>query len=168
MMISRKVDISLAFYSVIPCSQIQAPSLRCCPSTEAPTLSLTSSSQFSKKSLPGTLQWVRGPFAWASWRECYVAVWFTLPRGDFSPWSFLSLQLVNNPLASQAAAAAAAMGSIASSQAFGNALSSLQGVTGQLVTNAQGQVSGRREEEWIFTADWTRKGNEFLLHDSDM
>ncbi|KAK1335003.1 hypothetical protein QTO34_004579 [Cnephaeus nilssonii] len=31
------------------------------------------------------------------------------------------------------------MGSIASSQAFGNALSSLQGVTGQLVTNAQGQ-----------------------------
>ncbi|XP_026699762.1 POU domain, class 6, transcription factor 2 isoform X2 [Athene cunicularia] len=54
------------------------------------------------------------------------------------------LQLVNNPLASQAAAAAAAaaMGSIASSQAFGNALSSLQGVTGQLVTNAQGQITG--------------------------
>ncbi|XP_061320673.1 POU domain, class 6, transcription factor 2 isoform X3 [Pezoporus flaviventris] len=54
------------------------------------------------------------------------------------------LQLVNNPLASQAAAAAAAaaMGSIASSQAFGNALSSLQGVTGQLVTNAQGQIIG--------------------------
>ncbi|XP_032161796.1 POU domain, class 6, transcription factor 2 isoform X1 [Mustela erminea] len=51
------------------------------------------------------------------------------------------LQLVNNPLASQAAAAAA-MGSIASSQAFGNALSSLQGVTGQLVTNAQGQIIG--------------------------
>ncbi|NWT01214.1 PO6F2 factor, partial [Mionectes macconnelli] len=53
-------------------------------------------------------------------------------------------QLVNNPLASQAAAAAAAaaMGSIASSQAFGNALSSLQGVTGQLVTNAQGQIIG--------------------------
>ncbi|XP_066047239.1 POU domain, class 6, transcription factor 2 isoform X3 [Chamaea fasciata] len=52
------------------------------------------------------------------------------------------LQLVNNPLASQAAAAAAAaaMGSIANSQAFGNALSSLQGVTGQLVTNAQGQL----------------------------
>lgn len=87
-----------------------------------------------------------------------------------SPWSFLSLQLVNNPLASQAAAAAAAaaMGSIASSQAFGNALSSLQGVTGQLVTNAQGQVSGRWEQEWIFMADWTRKRNEFLLHDSDM
>nr|XP_055203809.1 POU domain, class 6, transcription factor 2-like [Gorilla gorilla gorilla] len=51
-------------------------------------------------------------------------------------------QLVNNPLASQAAAAAAAMSSIASSQAFGNALSSLQGVTGQLVTNAQGQIIG--------------------------
>lgn len=51
-----------------------------------------------------------------------------------------------NPLASQAAvaaaAAAAAMGSIAGSQVFGNALSNLQaGVTGQLVTNAQGQVS---------------------------
>lgn len=57
---------------------------------------------------------------------------------------FLFFQLVNNPLASQAAAAAAAaMGSIANSQAFGNALSSLQGVTGQLVTNAQGQVSRR-------------------------
>ncbi|XP_045421477.1 POU domain, class 6, transcription factor 2 isoform X1 [Lemur catta] len=52
------------------------------------------------------------------------------------------LQLVNNPLASQAAAAAAAMSSIASSQAFGNALSSLQGATGQLVTNAQGQIIG--------------------------
>ncbi|NXK88225.1 PO6F2 factor, partial [Formicarius rufipectus] len=54
------------------------------------------------------------------------------------------LQLVNNPLASQAAAAAAAaaMGSIASSQAFGSALSGLQGVTGQLVTNAQGQIIG--------------------------
>uniref|UniRef100_A0A8C5PNX4 POU domain protein n=1 Tax=Leptobrachium leishanense TaxID=445787 RepID=A0A8C5PNX4_9ANUR len=53
---------------------------------------------------------------------------------------------INNPLANQAAAAAAAaaaaMGSIASSQAFGNALSSLQGVTGQLVTNAQGQIIG--------------------------
>lgn len=47
-----------------------------------------------------------------------------------------------NPLASQAAvAAAAAMGSIAGSQVFGNALSNLQGATGQLVTNAQGQVS---------------------------
>lgn len=58
---------------------------------------------------------------------------------------FPFFQLVNNPLATQAAAAAAAaaMGSIANSQAFGNALSSLQGVTGQLVTNAQGQVSRR-------------------------
>ncbi|XP_019943307.2 POU domain, class 6, transcription factor 2 isoform X5 [Paralichthys olivaceus] len=47
-----------------------------------------------------------------------------------------------NPLASQAAvAAAAAMGSIAGSQVFGNTLSNLQGATGQLVTNAQGQVS---------------------------
>lgn len=47
-----------------------------------------------------------------------------------------------NPLASQAAvAAAAAMGSIAGSQVFGNALSNLQGATGQLVTNTQGQVS---------------------------
>lgn len=45
-----------------------------------------------------------------------------------------------NPLASQVAAAAA-MGSIAGSQVFGNALSNLQGATGQLVTNAQGQVS---------------------------
>ncbi|XP_052398375.1 POU domain, class 6, transcription factor 2-like [Carassius gibelio] len=53
----------------------------------------------------------------------------------------LPLQL--NPLASQAAvAAAAAMGSITGSQVFGNALSSLQGVTGQLVTNAQGQIIG--------------------------
>ncbi|XP_039522589.1 POU domain, class 6, transcription factor 2 isoform X1 [Pimephales promelas] len=53
----------------------------------------------------------------------------------------LPLQL--NPLASQAAvAAAAAMGSIAGSQVFGNALSGLQGVTGQLVTNAQGQIIG--------------------------
>ncbi|XP_067837071.1 POU domain, class 6, transcription factor 2 [Heptranchias perlo] len=48
------------------------------------------------------------------------------------------LQLVNNPLASQAAA----MGSIAGSQAFGTALSSLQGMTSQLVTNAQGQIIG--------------------------
>ncbi|XP_053198810.1 POU domain, class 6, transcription factor 2 [Scomber japonicus] len=49
-----------------------------------------------------------------------------------------------NPLASQAAvAAAAAMGSIAAgSQVFGNALSNLQGATGQLVTNAQGQIIG--------------------------
>ncbi|MBN3311214.1 POU domain, class 6, transcription factor 2 [Amia ocellicauda] len=47
-----------------------------------------------------------------------------------------------NPLASQAAAAAAAMGSITGSQAFSNALSGLQGVTGQLVTNAQGQIIG--------------------------
>lgn len=51
---------------------------------------------------------------------------------------FVTQQL--NPLASQVAAAAA-MGSIASSQVFGNALSNLQGATGQLVTNAQGQVS---------------------------
>ncbi|XP_024910229.1 POU domain, class 6, transcription factor 2 isoform X2 [Cynoglossus semilaevis] len=48
-----------------------------------------------------------------------------------------------NPLASPAAvAAAAAMGSIAGSQVFGNALSNLQGATGQLVTNAQGQIIG--------------------------
>nr|XP_020475441.1 POU domain, class 6, transcription factor 2 isoform X2 [Monopterus albus] len=48
-----------------------------------------------------------------------------------------------NPLASQAAvAAAAAMGSIASSQVFGSTLSNLQGATGQLVTNAQGQIIG--------------------------
>ncbi|XP_049913228.1 POU domain, class 6, transcription factor 2 isoform X1 [Epinephelus moara] len=48
-----------------------------------------------------------------------------------------------NPLASQAAvAAAAAMGSIAGSQVFSNALSNLQGATGQLVTNAQGQIIG--------------------------
>nr|XP_057915804.1 POU domain, class 6, transcription factor 2-like isoform X1 [Doryrhamphus excisus] len=47
-----------------------------------------------------------------------------------------------NPLASQAAVAAAAMGSIAGSQAFGNALSNLQGASGQLVTNAQGQIIG--------------------------
>jgi len=67
--------------------------------------------------------------------------------GGFTTIFSFFFQLVNNPLASQAAAAAAAaaaaMGSIASSQAFGNALSSLQGVTGQLVTNAQGQVSRR-------------------------
>ncbi|KAM4606260.1 POU domain, class 6, transcription factor 2 [Polymixia lowei] len=53
----------------------------------------------------------------------------------------MSLQL--NPLANQAAvAAAAAMGSITGSQVFGNALSNLQGATGQLVTNAQGQIIG--------------------------
>ncbi|XP_052361557.1 POU domain, class 6, transcription factor 2-like isoform X3 [Oncorhynchus keta] len=55
----------------------------------------------------------------------------------------MPLQL--NPLASQAAvaAAAAAMGSMAGSQVFGNTLSNLQaGVTGQLVTNAQGQIIG--------------------------
>ncbi|KAJ8010337.1 hypothetical protein DPEC_G00074010 [Dallia pectoralis] len=54
----------------------------------------------------------------------------------------MPLQL--NPLTSQAAvAAAAAMGSMAGSQVFGNALSNLQaGVTGQLVTNAQGQMMG--------------------------
>ncbi|XP_026530618.1 POU domain, class 6, transcription factor 2 isoform X1 [Notechis scutatus] len=66
-----------------------------------------------------------------------------LPGGHGLPSSLTSsnpLQLVNNPLASQAAAAA--MGSIANTQAFGNALSSLQGVTGQLVTNAQGQIIG--------------------------
>ncbi|XP_026147522.1 POU domain, class 6, transcription factor 2 isoform X1 [Mastacembelus armatus] len=48
-----------------------------------------------------------------------------------------------NPLASQAAvAAAAAMGSITGSQVFGNTLPNLQGATGQLVTNAQGQIIG--------------------------
>ncbi|XP_046880137.1 POU domain, class 6, transcription factor 2 [Hypomesus transpacificus] len=47
-----------------------------------------------------------------------------------------------NPLASQAAVAAAAMSSIAGSQVFGSPLSNLQGVTGQLVTNAQGQIIG--------------------------
>lgn len=97
-----------------------------------------------KESHTGALQWVRGSMHEQAGGSVvllcgYSASWW------FSSWSFLSLQLVNNPLASQAAAAAAAMGSIASSQAFGNALSSLQGVTGQLVTNAQGQVSGRWE-----------------------
>lgn len=53
---------------------------------------------------------------------------------------FLFVPQQLNPLASQVAAAAA-MGSIAGSQVFGNALSNLQGATGQLVTNAQGQVS---------------------------
>ncbi|KAM9712712.1 POU domain, class 6, transcription factor 2 isoform 2-T2 [Menidia menidia] len=53
------------------------------------------------------------------------------------------MPLPMNPLASQAAvAAAAAMGSIAGSQVFGNTLSNLQGATGQLVTNAQGQIIG--------------------------
>ncbi|KPP60603.1 POU domain, class 6, transcription factor 2-like [Scleropages formosus] len=41
-----------------------------------------------------------------------------------------------------AAAAAAAMGSLAGSQAFAATLSGLQGVGGQLVTNAQGQIIG--------------------------
>lgn len=60
-------------------------------------------------------------------------------RGCFDKRFLCPQQL--NPLASQAAvAAAAAMGSIAGSQVFGNALSNLQGATGQLVTNAQGQV----------------------------
>ncbi|XP_034023288.1 POU domain, class 6, transcription factor 2 isoform X2 [Thalassophryne amazonica] len=53
-----------------------------------------------------------------------------------------SMPLPLNPLASQAAVAAAAMGSIAGSQVFGNTLSNLQGATGQLVTNAQGQIIG--------------------------
>lgn len=58
----------------------------------------------------------------------------------------VSSPLQLNPLASQAAvAAAAAMGSIAGSQVFGNTLSNLQGATGQLVTNAQGQVSAVHE-----------------------
>ncbi|XP_029611860.1 POU domain, class 6, transcription factor 2 [Salmo trutta] len=64
----------------------------------------------------------------------------SLPSPVTSP---MPLQL--NPLASQAAvaAAAAAMGSMAGSQVFGNTLSNLQaGVTGQLVTNAQGQIIG--------------------------
>uniref|UniRef100_A0A3B3B7N5 POU domain protein n=1 Tax=Oryzias melastigma TaxID=30732 RepID=A0A3B3B7N5_ORYME len=54
------------------------------------------------------------------------------------------MPLPMNPLASPAAvaAAAAAMGSIAGSQVFGNTLSNLQGATGQLVTNAQGQIIG--------------------------
>lgn len=125
---------------------------------------------------PGPLWWVPGPLHELVGARTFSLRWMLyscavpVRLSVVSPWSFLSLQLVNNPLASQAAAAAAAaaMGSIASSQAFGNALSSLQGVTGQLVTNAQGQVSGRWEQEWIFMADWTRKGNEFLLHDSDM
>uniref|UniRef100_A0A8C5H3Z2 POU domain protein n=1 Tax=Gouania willdenowi TaxID=441366 RepID=A0A8C5H3Z2_GOUWI len=52
------------------------------------------------------------------------------------------MPLALNPLASQAVAAAAAMGSIAGSQVFGNTLSNLQGATGQLVTNAQGQIIG--------------------------
>lgn len=67
---------------------------------------------------------------------------FTCTR--FDKLCLLPLQL--NPLASQAAvAAAAAMGSIAGSQVFGNTLSNLQGATGQLVTNAQGQVSAVHE-----------------------
>ncbi|XP_078136718.1 POU domain, class 6, transcription factor 2 [Sander vitreus] len=52
------------------------------------------------------------------------------------------MSLPLNPLASQAVAAAAAMGSIAGSQVFGNTLSNLQGASGQLVTNAQGQIIG--------------------------
>uniref|UniRef100_A0A8C9RYL5 POU domain protein n=1 Tax=Scleropages formosus TaxID=113540 RepID=A0A8C9RYL5_SCLFO len=47
-----------------------------------------------------------------------------------------------NPLATQAVAAVAAMSSMTGSQTFGNALSGLQGITGQLVTNAQGQIIG--------------------------
>lgn len=110
-------------------------------------------------------------FAWAIWSEnllpnvnvfsvvlCLCVV--------VSPWSFLSLQLVNNPLASQAAAAAAAaaMGSIASSQAFGNTLSSLQGVTGQLVTNAQGQVSGSgNKSEFVWQLELGKEMNFFCM-----
>lgn len=64
----------------------------------------------------------------------------------------ISLPQQLNPLASQVAAAAA-MGSIAGSQVFGNTLSNLQGATGQLVTNAQGQVSQTYSGEcWIFLA----------------
>ncbi|MGH0132018.1 UNVERIFIED_CONTAM: hypothetical protein FKN15_071519 [Acipenser sinensis] len=68
-----------------------------------------------------------------------------LSAGDYTGYALADLNgQMLNPLASQAAAvaAAAALGSIPSSQAFGNALSSLQGVTGQLVTNAQGQIIG--------------------------
>ncbi|XP_038153828.1 POU domain, class 6, transcription factor 2 isoform X3 [Cyprinodon tularosa] len=71
------------------------------------------------------------------------------PRQNQSPARSLPspvtppMPLPLNPLASQAAvAAAAAMGSIAGSQVFGNTLSNLQGATGQLVTNAQGQIIG--------------------------
>ncbi len=39
------------------------------------------------------------------------------------------------------------MGSIAGSQVFGNTLSNLQGATGQLVTNAQGQVSANMQKD---------------------
>lgn len=64
----------------------------------------------------------------------------------------ISLPQQLNPLASQVAAAAA-MGSIAGTQVFGNTLSNLQGATGQLVTNAQGQVSQTYSGEcFIFSA----------------
>ncbi|TSL10147.1 POU domain, class 6, transcription factor 2 [Bagarius yarrelli] len=53
------------------------------------------------------------------------------------------LPLQINPLAGPGAVAAATMGSITGSQVFGNsAMPSLHGVTGQLVTNAQGQIIG--------------------------
>ncbi|XP_023671922.1 POU domain, class 6, transcription factor 2-like isoform X1 [Paramormyrops kingsleyae] len=46
-----------------------------------------------------------------------------------------------NPVGSQAITAAA-LGHIGSPSAFGNPVSSLQGISGQLVTNAQGQIIG--------------------------
>lgn len=105
---------------------------------------------------------------------CYhfylIQVALNVYHGFYNDILFLFFQLVNNPLASQAAAAAAAaaMGSIANSQAFGNALSSLQGVTGQLVTNAQGQVSRRWSKQWILMAGWSWDKNEFRLYDSNL
>lgn len=80
------------------------------------------------------------------WGICFIFVnRRTRNRCGFDDLFLRPQQL--NPLASQVAAAAA-MGSIAGSQVFGNSLSNLQGATGQLVTNAQGQV-GAILQMWI-------------------
>ncbi|KAK1884909.1 POU domain class 6 transcription factor 2 [Dissostichus eleginoides] len=86
--------------------------------------------------LPGSIVKAGSSWADAAGGEARLGPWE--PRGPEEALRVL------NPLASQVAvaAAAAAMGSMAGSQVFGNALSNLQGATGQLVTNAQGQIIG--------------------------
>ncbi|KAF3836335.1 hypothetical protein F7725_028893 [Dissostichus mawsoni] len=77
--------------------------------------------------LPGSIVKAGSSWADAAGGEARLGPWE--PRGPEEALRVL------NPLASQVAvaAAAAAMGSMAGSQVFGNALSNLQGATGQLI-----------------------------------
>ncbi|KAI4806366.1 hypothetical protein KUCAC02_017194 [Chaenocephalus aceratus] len=83
--------------------------------------------------LPGSIVKAGSSWADAAGGEARLGPWE--PRGPEEALRVL------NPLASQVAVAAAAA-AMAGSQVFGNALSNLQGATGQLVTNAQGQIIG--------------------------